>query len=51
MQFQLSPYKNSEIMLIKGWDELMNQAEENVGELNSMKLSQYYKNFENQITT
>lgn len=33
-------------MLIKGWDEVMERAEEDLGQLNSMKLSKHYRTFE-----
>ena len=36
-------------MLIKGWDEIMEKAEEDLAQLGSMKLSQHFKTFEVEI--
>lgn len=32
--------------LIKGWDDMFEQLDEDLNNLSSMKLSQYYKTFE-----
>ena len=47
-EFDLSPYGNR-CMLIRGWDLVITQVEDDLGQLNSMKLSQYYKIFEDEI--
>lgn len=47
-KFQVSKYQNK-IMLIKGWDDMMTRAEEDIGQLTSMKLSQHFKTFESDI--
>ena len=36
-------------MLIKGWDDLMNQIEDDLAQISSMKLSQHFKAFEEEI--
>ncbi len=36
--------------LVKGWDELFEILEEDLNNLSSMKLSQYYKTFEEEIS-
>jgi dynein heavy chain 1 len=35
--------------LIKGWDEMFEELDEDLNNLSSMKLSQYYKTFEEEI--
>lgn len=35
--------------LIKGWDDMFEQLDEDLNNLSSMKLSQYYKTFEEEI--
>lgn len=47
-QFQTSKYQ-SKCLLIKSWDELMNKTDEDMSQLNSMRLSQHYKSFESDI--
>jgi dynein heavy chain 1 len=47
-KFVMSKYQNK-TMLIKGWDEMMTRAEEDIGQLTSMKLSQHFKTFETDI--
>jgi dynein heavy chain 1 len=47
-KFQVSKYQNK-TSLIKGWDEMMTRAEEDIGQLTSMKLSQHFKTFETDI--
>ena len=49
-EFELSAYGNR-CMLIRGWELVMTQVEDDLGQLNSMKLSQYYKIFEDEIKT
>ena len=47
-EFILSKYQEK-CMLIKGWDELMTKIEDDLGHLNSMKLSQHFKAFEEEV--
>ncbi len=35
--------------MIKGWDDMFEQLDEDLNNLSSMKLSQYYKTFEEEI--
>lgn len=46
--FQFVSYKN-QIDLIKGWDQLLTQTEDDNQQLNSLKLSQHFKLFEEEI--
>jgi hypothetical protein len=36
-------------MLIRGWDEMMTKIEDDLAQISSMKLSQFYKTFEEEI--
>lgn len=45
---ELMNYQNK-CRLIKGWEELLTQISDNLGSLNSMKMSPYYKIFEEQV--
>jgi dynein heavy chain 1 len=47
-EFQMSKYQDK-CMLIKGWDDLMTKIEDDLSQLNSMKLSQHFKIFEDEI--
>ena len=47
-EFILSKYQDK-CMLIKGWDELMTKIEDDLAQINSMKLSQHFKTFEEEI--
>lgn len=44
-EFQMSKYQDK-CMLIKGWDDIMTKIEDDLSQLNAMKLSQFYKIFE-----
>lgn len=44
-QLQLVRYQGK-CNLIKGWDDMFEQLDEDLNNLASMKLSQYYKTFE-----
>ena len=44
------PYKNK-CKLIKGWDEIFTQLDEHLNSLQSMKMSPFYKSFEEEATT
>ncbi len=46
--FELVRYQGK-CNLIKGWDELFEELDEDLNNLSSMKLSQYYKTFEEEI--
>ncbi len=47
-EFELANYQ-SKCKLIKGWNDLFAKLEEDLSNLNSMKMSPYYKTFENTI--
>ena len=47
-EFQTWSYKGK-CLLIKGWDELMNKAEEDLAQLTTMRLSQHFKSFEGEV--
>ena len=47
-EFDLSQYQNK-CMLIRGWDDLMTKIEDDMGQTSSMKLSQHYDAFKEEI--
>jgi dynein heavy chain 1, cytosolic len=47
-EFELVRYQGK-CNLIKGWDEMFEQLDEDLNNLSSMKLSQYYRTFEEEI--
>lgn len=48
VEFDLAKYQDK-CMLIKGWDEMMTKIEDDLAVIQSMKLSQFYKSFEEEI--
>ena len=46
--FELVRYQGK-CNLIRGWDEMFEELDEDLNNLSSMKLSQYYKTFEEEI--
>lgn len=49
-ELDLVPYQDK-VHLIKGWDDLFNKVKEHINSLQAMKLSPYYKVFEEDATT
>ena len=49
-EMELVPYK-SKCRLIKGWADLFAQIDDHINQLQSMKMSPYYKNFEEEGNT
>ena len=47
-EFDLGQYQEK-CMLIRGWDDMMTQIEDDIAQISSMKLSQHYKTFEEEI--
>ena len=47
-EFQLSQYQQK-CMLIRGWDDMMTKIEDDLAQITSMKLSQHFKTFEEEI--
>lgn len=47
-EFETSRYQNR-IDLIKGWDQLIEETEESLANLSTMKMSQHFKTFEGEI--
>lgn len=47
-ELELVRYQNK-CKLIKGWDDLFTKVDEDQNNLNSMKMSPYYKTFEEEI--
>ena len=37
--------------MIRGWDDVMERAEEDLGQLSTMKFSQHFKTFEGEISS
>ena len=48
-EVELVRYQNK-CKLIRGWDDLFNKVDEDLGNLSSMKLSPHFKSFEEEIT-
>ena len=49
LELELAKYQ-TKCKLIKGWDDLFSKLDEDLANLSSMKISPYYKEFENEIT-
>ena len=49
-ELELVPYK-SKCRLIRSWDDLFNQLDEHLQSIQSMKMSPYFKSFEDEGST
>ena len=50
LRIELVPYK-SKCRLIRSWDDLFNQLDEHLQSIQSMKMSPYFKSFEDEGST